>query len=97
VGDPSAAPARPGANLGERREDWRGIEYVVRPISGSQSSRAYRCPGCDQEIAPRQPHVVAWAADDPEAEDRRHWHTVCWGARDRRAPTVQRGRGAPRY
>jgi hypothetical protein len=97
---PGAQPeASDGARLtlGERVEQWRGIDYVVRTLAGTQAGRAYRCPGCDQELRPGQPHVVAWPADDLEADDRRHWHTVCWSARDRRAPTVQRGRGTPRY
>lgn len=28
-------------------------------------------------------------------DDRRHWHRACWGARERRASNIQRGRGAP--
>ena len=37
-------------------------EWVVRQVTGSASTRAYRCPGCDQEIRPATPHVVAWPA-----------------------------------
>lgn len=81
----------------ERREQWRGKEYVVRALAGDGAAKAYRCPGCDQEIRPGLPHVVAWPVDDSDAGDRRHWHTACWAARDRRAPGVQRGRAAPRY
>jgi len=68
----------------ERREQWRGEEYVVRMLTGSD--KAYRCPGCDQLIRPGIPHVVVWPAHDAEAADRRHWHTPCWSARDRRSP-----------
>ena len=37
-------------------------EWVVRQVTGSAATRAYRCPGCDQEIRPATPHVVAWPA-----------------------------------
>jgi hypothetical protein len=51
-----------------------------------------------QEIRPGVAHVVAWPIDGRGDEtDRRHWHTGCWKARDRRAPVVERSRNAPRY
>ncbi len=79
---------------------------MVRQVTGSASTRAYRCPGCDHEIRPATPHVVAWPAtyggegdrdEDAGLGERRHWHTACWRARDRRAPKTQRSRNAPRY
>ncbi len=60
---------------GERTEDG----YVVRSVSSSD--KVYRCPGCSQEVT-GVPHVVAWPEHD--VEQRRHWHTPCWGARHRR-------------
>jgi hypothetical protein len=60
-------------------------EWQVRPVTGVAARKAYRCPGCDQEIGIGQPHVVAWPEGQPD--DRRHWHRVCWEARDRRRPT----------
>jgi hypothetical protein len=82
-------------------------QWVVRQVTGSAATRAYRCPGCDHEIRPATPHVVAWpvsfreddGSDDEEAglSQRRHWHTACWRARGRRGPTVQRSRNAPRH
>ncbi len=96
VDDPGDEP-RPLSALGERRESWRGEQYAVRPITGSGATKTYRCPGCDQEVRVGLPHVVVWPVFDADAEDRRHWHTACWAARDRRAPGVQRGRSAPRY
>ena len=78
-------------------EEWRGAEYHVRRLTGSASTKAYRCPGCDQEIRPATPHVVVWPMYDPEAGDRRHWHGQCWRARDRRGARIQRSRSAPRY
>jgi hypothetical protein len=93
----------------ERTDDG----WVVRQVTGSAATRAYRCPGCDHEIRPATPHVVAWpdigrddvadsdaggaAEKDAGLAELRHWHTACWNARGRRRPKVQRGRNAPRY
>jgi hypothetical protein len=93
VDAPSSAP-RGGS---ERRDEYQGLTYAVRAVSGQAATKPYRCPGCDNEIHPGIAHVVCWPADDVSAEDRRHWHTACWGARGRRAPGVQRSRSAPRY
>ena len=76
--------------IGEHVEDG----FVVRQVSGA-SGRPYRCPGCDQELRPATPHVVAWPEGRPD--DRRHWHTACWTARDRRGVKVHRSKNAPRY
>jgi hypothetical protein len=79
-------------------QEWADGEWLVRTIPGGAATKAYRCPGCDQEIPAGVAHVVAWAADghgDPD--NRRHWHASCWRSRDRRTPTIQRSRGAPRY
>ena len=76
-------------------EEAQDGDWVVRPLTGSGSDKTYRCPGCDQEIRPGTPHVVAWPAyardsdllpwDTESAADwRRHWHTACWRNRDRR-------------
>jgi hypothetical protein len=71
-------------------------DWLVRKVAGS--TKAYRCPGCDQEIGPGVEHLVAWPADERgDLTDRRHWHAGCWRARARRAPAVQRSRSAPRY
>ncbi|HEY9438744.1 MAG TPA: ATP/GTP-binding protein [Streptomyces sp.] len=82
---------------GGATESWRDEEWYVRPVSGqSAAGKHYRCPGCDQEIPPGVPHLVAW----PEfagIDDRRHWHKACWNAKDRRTTRVQRSRNAPRY
>jgi hypothetical protein len=76
----------------QRIESARDGDWIVRSVSGAGSSKTYRCPGCDQEIKPGVPHVVAWPADTEQAawhgggglDDRRHWHTPCWNARSRR-------------
>ena len=70
-------------------------DWVVRQVTGAATGKTYRCPGCDQEIRPGTPHVVAWPAyardsdldpwdTESSADWRRHWHTACWRARDRR-------------
>lgn len=76
---------------------WRGEDWRVMPITGAAAGKEYRCPGCDQLVRVGQGHVVVWADHDADADDRRHWHTTCWAARERRAPGVQRSRSAPRY
>lgn len=72
-----------------RIEAWQGEDYEVRAVTGSAAAKPYRCPGCDQVIRPATPHTVAWpvvpsmfAASG--LDERRHWHTPCWRARDRR-------------
>ena len=51
-------------------------DWVVQPVAGQYALKEYRCPGCDHEIKPGTPHVVAWRADT--VDQRRHWHTSCW-------------------
>jgi hypothetical protein len=91
VPPPSGSGAAEELDLGralsgvERRETHPDGEWFVRPINGGVSPKAYRCPGCQQEIPPGVSHVVAWPADGMlDVTDRRHWHTPCWRARARR-------------
>lgn len=85
---PRAAP-RPLGVQGERVEAGPGGGvWRSRAVTGAATTKAYRCPGCDQEVLPGTPHVVAWPEDDVDA--RRHWHTPCWRARGRRGPTRRR-------
>jgi hypothetical protein len=79
--------ARRGGTRTETGTD--GSAWSVRRVGGSE--KPYRCPGCDQLIEVGSPHIVAWPADhllgaDAAVADRRHWHTACWQARDRRRP-----------
>ncbi|MEV3989005.1 ATP/GTP-binding protein [Streptomyces sp. NPDC049837] len=96
---PNATSGEPGDRYGgfQRTESWQDEEWSVRHVAGaSAAGKRYRCPGCDQEIPPAVPHVVAW----PEyggVDDRRHWHKACWNAKDRRTTRVQRSRNAPRH
>ena len=94
-------------------QQYQDGEWMVRSIFGGAATKTYRCPGCLQEIRPGVAHVVAWPADGRGDEtqlsrrlrrtagegvlERRHWHTGCWQARDRRGPGVERSRNAPRY
>jgi hypothetical protein len=71
-GEPPVPPDRP---LGVAPE-WAAAEgFTVRSVPG-QKGKAYRCPGCQQEIRPGTPHMVVVEHDD--VEGRRHWHTPCW-------------------
>jgi hypothetical protein len=66
-------------------------DWTVRHLTGDGSTKTYRCPGCSQEIPPGVAHVVAYPADERGGvTDRRHWHTGCWQARQRRGPTGRR-------
>jgi hypothetical protein len=75
-----------------RRESGSDGDWLVRSVTGAAATKTYRCPGCNQEIRPATPHVVAWpdtSVDEDDGQgltDRRHWHTACWGARTRRRP-----------
>jgi hypothetical protein len=75
--------------VGDRVERYDGQEYVVRAVTGSAATKAYRCPGCHQLIRPATPHTVAWPVvgslfSDSGLDERRHWHNACWKARERR-------------
>lgn len=75
---------------GRRSESAPDGDWTVQSVRGS--ARTYRCPGCDQLIAPGTDHVVTWAGDhlfgaEAALAARRHWHTSCWAARTRRRPT----------
>lgn len=66
-----------------------GARWNVRTVRGAPKS--YICPGCQQTIPAQVTHVVAWRQDhlfgaDSALADRRHWHSACWRARDRRGP-----------
>ena len=86
-------PPRPlsGALGVQRTESGADGDWIVRPVTATQTTKTYRCPGCDHEIRPGTAHVVAWPADElGTVADRRHWHTACWSARGRRGPTPRR-------
>ncbi|NMR19961.1 hypothetical protein [Cellulomonas fimi] len=72
---------------GRRTEDAPDGSWTVQTVTGS--TKSYRCPGCQQLIAPGAGHVVAWPAEgllgaESALADRRHWHRSCWDARGRR-------------
>ena len=87
-GDADPAPVRLGP---EQTQAWPDGDWVVRRVPGSAAVKAYRCPGCDQEIMPGTAHLVSWPADARGADERRHWHNPCWQRRPRRpAPGYRR-------
>jgi hypothetical protein len=66
-----------------RLDDDDGPDDVtVRHIQPYQAVKAYRCPGCDHEIAPGVGHKVVVPLHSPDL--RRHWHTPCWESELRR-------------
>ena len=70
----------------EAVEEAADGDWVVRRLTGAASGKTYRCPGCDQVIPARVPHVVVWPAEpswtaSSGLEERRHWHTSCWQRR----------------
>jgi hypothetical protein len=90
-------PHKPLPDLVEQVESWLDGDWMVRPVSGAAATKAYRCPGCDQEIPAGTPHVVAWPAEQPfginaGVGDRRHWHRPCWRRRLERRPARRAGR-----
>jgi hypothetical protein len=78
----------------ERVESWPDGDWVVHRVTGTGTAKSYRCPGCDQEIVPGVPHVVAWRADGLPTgvgvAERRHWHAACWEYRLRRGQRPRR-------
>ena len=58
-------------------------DFFVRSVPGAGARKAYRCPGCQQEIRVGTAHLVVWPAEDltwlqSAGEARRHWHISCW-------------------
>src|ERR1700712_2551847 len=75
-------PAAPGWQRAQSTADG---EFLVRTVPGAASTKTYRCPGCQQLIAPGLAHLVVWPAWTAGADDgvewRRHWHRSCWERR----------------
>ena len=59
-------------------------DLEVRFIQPYAATKAYLCPGCNQEIPAGVGHMVAVPLADPEL--RRHWHRGCWNHRRQRRP-----------
>lgn len=58
-----------------------GESFRVQHLS--RATKTYICPGCNHQILPGSPHVVAWREEgkfglDHGVESRRHWHPNCW-------------------
>ncbi|QQM66901.1 hypothetical protein [Actinomyces weissii] len=72
------------ASLPRTQQGPGGAEFTVRHLRGS--TKPYTCPGCNRQIPPGTPHVVAWSNEslfgaDRGLEERRHWHGSCWERR----------------
>lgn len=66
---------------------WAGQVWAVRQVTPASTGRRYRCPGCQHEVGADVAHTVVWPVDGmQQVDNRRHWHTVCWAARERRRP-----------
>lgn len=66
---------------------YAGQLWSARQVRANDSGRVYVCPGCQQQVGADTPHTVAWPAESmQELANRRHWHTSCWAARERRRP-----------
>lgn len=74
-------------DVGERTESWGGLRFTVRAVRANANGKSYTCPGCQGTVRSAQAHTVAWPAEGlADLSDRRHWHTPCWQARERRPP-----------
>lgn len=66
---------------------YAGQVWGVRQVRPNDSGRTYRCPGCQGTVGADVAHTVVWPlATMQTVENRRHWHGVCWSARERRRP-----------
>lgn len=79
----AARPLGAGHSTAEVKSDGR---WIVRSIAGATAVKVYRCPGCQQSIAPATPHLVVWPEvpsllSESGVEERRHWHSACWQRR----------------
>lgn len=89
---PEPASDRPALYGLRTVDEHLGERWIVQTITGHAATKAYRCPGCDHEIHPGTPHVVAFPADGlGGVEARRHWHKTCWASRGTRGPRQHRG------
>jgi hypothetical protein len=61
-----------------------GMMAEVRAIQPYQATKAYLCPGCNQDIRPGTGHLVVVPLADAGA--RRHWHRPCFERSGRRRP-----------
>lgn len=72
------ASMRPERTVAKADGDW-----YFRPITGTASTKPYRCPGCEQMIPMATPHTVVWPVQksllsESAIDERRHWHSACW-------------------
>lgn len=66
-----------------RNEMFQKTQWNVREVRGKADEKNYICPGCNQTISAKNPHVVVWPDNAIMGEawaisQRRHWHSGCW-------------------
>lgn len=82
-----AGPPAPSHRPTASQVRYAGQVWAVRQVRPNDSGRLYRCPGCQGHVGSDVAHTVVWPLDAMQTvENRRHWHSVCWAARDRRPP-----------
>jgi hypothetical protein len=64
--------------------DVDGSSVEIRRVQPYQATKAYLCPGCNQDIPAGTGHLVVVPTEAPDL--RRHWHRSCWDARATRRP-----------
>lgn len=79
-----ARPHRPLGTHHPQAETRVSGEWLVRVIPVGRSQKTYVCPGCQHPIAPGVAHLVVWPrvaslGSSSAIDERRHWHTHCWG------------------
>lgn len=79
---PAGSDGRPRSSF--VTDPLTGATAELRRIQPYQATKAYRCPGCNQEIGTGTGHVVIVPLADPA--ERRHWHGSCWTRRSSRRP-----------
>lgn len=78
---------RPLFAAGFARTDTKSDgRWQVQSMAADQAVKDYWCPGCGLRVTPGTPHLVVWPGEAPlgqsrAVDDRRHWHTACWGRR----------------
>lgn len=83
--EPQSEPAEIRVAGMRRVEDHPDGQWAVQKLTGASATKAYQCPGCNQQIPSGVAHIVAWPFYGRDIEEcideRRHWHNICWQKR----------------
>jgi hypothetical protein len=79
-------PARPLSSSHGHAELKADGRWLVATMAGARAVKTYQCPGCQSPIPPGMAHLVVWPEESPwpgerAVDQRRHWHSACWGRR----------------